>query len=244
MYRVIGLVVSIGLADSLNPSTIAPALYLASGERARQRVTEFTLGVFVVYFLGGLIIALGPGELILDLVPHPHHIARHIIETIAGVVMLIVAGLVWRNRRRLTERTAPGAQAGNEDKSSFLLGATITAVELPTAFPYFAAIAAIVGTDRINSEVILLVIFNVCFILPLLVMIATLWLAGEHATEILAGWRDFLHRHWPGLLASAALLAGAISLFIGISGLLVAGHGKLSRIARHLRHIFHLSARP
>ena len=33
-----------------------------------------------------------------------------------------------------------------EGRSSALLGATITAVELPTAFPYFAAIAAIVGS--------------------------------------------------------------------------------------------------
>ena len=31
MFRVLGLVVSIALADSMNPSTIAPALYLATG---------------------------------------------------------------------------------------------------------------------------------------------------------------------------------------------------------------------
>ena len=36
MLRLIGLVVSIGLADSLNPTTLAPALYLASGEHARD----------------------------------------------------------------------------------------------------------------------------------------------------------------------------------------------------------------
>ena len=51
MFRLVGLVVSIGLADSLNPSTIAPALYLATGEHPRTRVTEFTFGVFVVYFV-------------------------------------------------------------------------------------------------------------------------------------------------------------------------------------------------
>ena len=58
-----GIVISIGLADSLNPTTIAPALYLASGERPRERVTEFTLAVFAVYLVGGLMIALGPGQL-------------------------------------------------------------------------------------------------------------------------------------------------------------------------------------
>ena len=46
MLRLIGIVVSIGLADSLNPTTIAPALYMATGERGRERVAEFTLAVF------------------------------------------------------------------------------------------------------------------------------------------------------------------------------------------------------
>ena len=58
MFRLVGLVVSIGLADSLNPSTIAPALYFASGERARARVFEFTAAVFLVFLAGGTVIAL------------------------------------------------------------------------------------------------------------------------------------------------------------------------------------------
>ena len=37
MLRLIGLVVSIGLADSMNPSTIAPGIYLAMGRRPRDR---------------------------------------------------------------------------------------------------------------------------------------------------------------------------------------------------------------
>ena len=59
MLRLIGIVVSIGLADSINPTTIGPALYLATGERARGRVAEFTFAVFAVYFLGGAAIAVG-----------------------------------------------------------------------------------------------------------------------------------------------------------------------------------------
>ena len=63
MVRLVGIVISIGLADSLNPTTIAPALYLATGERARGRVAEFTAGVFAVYFLGG---AEGAAEAVAD----------------------------------------------------------------------------------------------------------------------------------------------------------------------------------
>jgi len=82
MLRLIGLVVSIGLADSLNPTTIAPAMYLATGERPRRQVTEFTLGVIVVYLAGGILIALGPGQLLLSLVPKPDAEDRHVIEIV------------------------------------------------------------------------------------------------------------------------------------------------------------------
>ena len=91
MLRLIGLVVSIGLADSMNPSTIAPGLYLAIGERPRAGLIQFTLGVLAVNFVGGAVIALGPGQALLALVPKPGPTARYVAETVAGVIMLIGA---------------------------------------------------------------------------------------------------------------------------------------------------------
>ena len=89
-------------------------------------------------------------------------------------------------------------EIGGTRKSSAILGATITAVELPTAFPYFAAIAAIVGSGLDPArQVFLLVLFNVCFILPLVGIWATLTFAGDRADRMLAIGRDFLERHWP-----------------------------------------------
>src|SRR5436305_11243224 len=107
MLRLIGIVVSIGLADSLNPTTIGPALYLATGEDPRERVTSFTLGVFLVYLIGGAAVALGPGQLVLALVPRPSHTTKHVLEIIAGVAMLIGAALLWTHRQRLSEREPP-----------------------------------------------------------------------------------------------------------------------------------------
>src|SRR5579884_3427363 len=161
MPHLVGLMISIGLADSLNPSTIAPALYLASSEHPRRRVTEFTVAVFLVYLAGGVLIALGPGQLIRSIVPHPHRTARHIAEVVAGVLVILAAVIIWHRRGRMASRGLPQAQ---RTKSSALLGATITAIELPTAFPYFAAIAAIVGADLdTTQELGLLLIFNACF---------------------------------------------------------------------------------
>jgi len=239
MFRLFGLVISIGLADSLNPSTIAPALYLAGGDHPRRRVAQFTLGVFLVYFTGGALVALGPGQLLLSLVPRPHREARHILETIVGAAMLVAAALLWRHRNRLSNRDLPEPNKGA--KSSALLGATITAVELPTAFPYFAVIAAIVGSGlQPPHQVALLLLFNVCFILPLIGILLTLSLAGRHADRMLAAGRDFLQRHWPAVLAGLALVAGLFVVSLGVSGLASRGHGPVGRFFRHTRHVFHL----
>jgi cytochrome c biogenesis protein CcdA len=238
MLRLIGVVISIGLADSLNPTTIAPALYLATGERARIRVSEFTFGVFVVYLLGGAAILLGPGQLLLALVPKPDAEDRHVLEIIAGAAMVAAAALLWRHRNRLSAREPPGADP--KGKSSAILGATITAVELPTAFPYFAAIAAIVGSGLGTArQLFLLLLFNVCFVLPLLGIVGTLWFAGDHADRLLAVGRNFLQRHWPALLAGLALVAGVFVILLGVTGLTSAGHGRFGRLMRHFRRLLH-----
>ena len=108
MLRLIGLAISIGLADSMNPSTIAPGLYLAMGQQhARSSLIQFTFAVFAVNLVGGAAIALGPGEAVLALVPKPGATARYIVETVAGVVMLIAAVVLWRRRRSLARRELP-----------------------------------------------------------------------------------------------------------------------------------------
>ncbi len=216
MLRLIGLVVAIGLADSINPTTIAPALYLAVGEHGRSRVAEFTVAVFAVYLLGGLAIALGPGQLVLSAVPHPRHEAAHILEIVAGTAMLGVASVLWWRRDRLSQREPPEVRG----RSSAILGATITAIELPTAFPYFAAITAIVGSGvDTTRKIVLLVLFNVCFVLPLVGIVALLAKAGRRATPILSRAHERLHARLPAILAGLALLAGVFVVLLGVTGL-------------------------
>jgi cytochrome c biogenesis protein CcdA len=234
MLRLVGLAVSIGLADSLNPSTIAPALYLASGERARGRVVEFTIAVFAVYFLGGLAIALGPGQLIRSLLPHPHRQVAHIIEVAVGVALIAGAAVLWRHREQLSRRKLP--RVDPHGRSSWVLGATITVVELPTAFPYFAVIAAIVGSGLgPPRQVVLLVLFNVCFVLPLIGIIGTLTFAGARAGRVLGNCRRFLQRRWPMVLSTVMLLAGVFVVLLGATGLAATRRGHFGRFIRHFR---------
>jgi cytochrome c biogenesis protein CcdA len=234
MLRLIGLAVSIGLADCLNPSTIAPGLYLAMGRRARSDVIQFTLTVFAVNMLGGAVIALGPGQALLALVPKPGPTARYIAETVAGVMMLIASAVLWHRRNRLSRRELPSAPS--EGRSAFWLGLTISAVELPTAFPYFAVIAAVVGSGLGPvRQLILLALYNLAFVLPLILIVLTLVIAPNGAERILRRARDVLQRHWPALLATLALLAGAFVTVLGVTGLAGRGHGPVGSLSRKLR---------
>lgn len=217
MLRLIGIVISVGLADSLNPSTLAPALYLASGPEPRKAVSQFTLGVFGVYLVGGIAVAAGPGQLVLALVPSPSLATRHSLEVIAGVILIAVGLLLWVHRARLAEKQLPSFNANG--RGAFLLGVTIMVIELPTAFPYFAVLAAIVGSGfGILRQLLLIALFNVCFVAPLLGILAILTFAGDHSQQVLGRARDFLQHHWPILLAVVAVIGGAITIALGATG--------------------------
>ena len=234
MLRLIGLAVSIGLADSMNPSTIAPALYLAIGRQPRTALIQFTFAVFAVNMVGGAVIALGPGQALLALVPKPGATARYIAETVAGVVMLVAAAVLWQRRKSLARRELPSPPA--EGRSAIILGLTISAVELPTAFPYFAVIAAVVGSGLGPvRQLTLLALYNVAFVLPMIVMILILVIAPGRAERIVQRTRDLLQRHWPTLLAGLALVAGVFVIVLGVTGLAGRNHGPVGRVSRKVR---------
>src|SRR5947209_13620223 len=104
MVGLLFLCLTVGLADSANPTTVGPGLYLATLPRARTGLAAYTFGVFAVYFLGGVLIALGPGALIMSIAPHPHHRVKHLLEIGVGVVAGAAAAAVWLARRRIQER--------------------------------------------------------------------------------------------------------------------------------------------
>jgi cytochrome c biogenesis protein CcdA len=218
MLGLIVLVISIGIADSVNPATIIVALYLAGGERPLQKVIGFTVGVFTAYLAGGVAVALGLGQLILANVPRPGHEARSIGELVVGAVLLLSAGVLWARRARL--RTLDLPTSNRTKRSAALLGAAMTFVELPTAFPYLAAVGAVVDSGRgIADQVLLLVIYNMCFVLPLILIVAVLGVVGRPALSALQRSRDWVEHHWPSVFSLLALVAGCLVLALGVLGL-------------------------
>ena len=101
-----------------------------------------------------------------------------------------------------------------------IAGASIAAVELPTAAPYFAVIAGIVASSAsVPQEIGLLALYNVAFVLPLLVVVVVLAFAGERADPWLQKGGAWLQRRWPVVLASLLLLVGCGLTVLGGTGL-------------------------
>jgi cytochrome c biogenesis protein CcdA len=212
-------VASIGLADSLNPSTVGPALYLATTRHAGRQIAEFAIGIFAVNLICGTLIALGPGQLLLALVPHPSATAKHIVEVVVGGAIIVAATVLWLQRRRLLTRSLPGI--ARRSGPGLALGAGISLVELPTAFPYFAAIAAIVGSGQaIPQQLALLVLFNLAFVLPVLVILFVVLAFGPRADRVLNTANQWLQREWPVVLAVLGLVVGLAILGLGVMGLM------------------------
>jgi cytochrome c biogenesis protein CcdA len=218
VLQLVALVAAIAVVDSINPTTIGPALYLATADNARRSLSAFTAGVGGVSLAGGLFLTFGPGQLLIDLIPHPGKKVEHQLEVALGVAAVLIALVLWLLRSRLSGHVHE--KAHQVDRSSLLLGAGIMLVELPTAFPYFAVIAAIVSADvgRI-SEALLVLLFNVIFVAPLLGILVARTFAGKGAVERLQRLRVWLHTRMGVLLPLAVLIVGIVLLAIGGAGL-------------------------
>jgi cytochrome c biogenesis protein CcdA len=210
-------VLSVALADSINPTTVGPALYLATVPGRRRRVAEFTAGVFAVNLTAGLLLTIGPGRLLVGLIPSPQKNTKHAIELAAGIILVISSLAVWLGRRKLSRHELPMRDGGG---SAVLTGASLAALELPTAVPYFAIVAAIVAsTAKLPAELGLVLLYNVVFVLPLVGILVVLLVAGDRANPWLQKAGAWLQRRWPAVLAGFLLLVGAGLTVLGGTGL-------------------------
>lgn len=211
------VVASIGLADSINPSTVVPALWVASTPQARG-VGSYALGVFSIYLAGGLVLVFDPGPaLISDL----HHLGRTVergLEAGVGVLALCLALTLWRSRHRGAELSS--GRRTHSRTAAFALGAGIMAVELPTAFMYFGAVSAILAAKvTAPTEISLLVAYNVLFTAPLLALLLVRRAAGARAERWISLAEGTLRRAGQLMLAGVAGVAGAVLLTVGLTGL-------------------------
>jgi cytochrome c biogenesis protein CcdA len=213
------VVAGIAAADSLNPTTIGPALLFTMAANPVRDVLEFAAGFFLVNLAGGVLLVLGPGQWLLSLVPHPSAHVKHALAIGGGVALLVIAAGLWAGRRRLTKPKSE-EKISPRSGSAFVTGAGIALAELPTALPYFAAIAAIVAADlHTAAQLGLLLIFNVIFMGPVLAIAVALAVAPSLRVTLIEPLRSWLAVQWPKVAAVIVAAGGITLLAVGLAGL-------------------------
>jgi cytochrome c biogenesis protein CcdA len=219
MLTLAAVIFAIALADSVNPATVAPALYLATVERPVRRIAEFAAGFALVNVAGGLVIVAGPGQLLISLASRPSPAARHVVELAAGLGLITLGAILFRGQARLAREHEPAGRLRGGHAWAF--GATIAAAELPTALPYFAALAIVVGSGfGIARQLVLVGWFNIVFLAPVGAIALVVAAGGEAAKRPLRRAGDWLRRRWPIMVGGLALAAGFALFAYGLARLL------------------------
>lgn len=160
-----------GLLDSLNPFSIGLQIALLPLSRKSHHTLYYILGTFVTYFIGGFVIYFGFVSLFQNFIsnfnidftksPYP------IIELILGIGLLsyvIFVSLI--NRQNIEPKKK---EFSVKPFSLFILGATGTLFDLPTAIPYIAVLGKM-GTMNLDPilAIFLLVFYCIIYLLPML----------------------------------------------------------------------------
>jgi cytochrome c biogenesis protein CcdA len=208
-------VLTLGLADSINPVTIVVALYLATTPNSVRRLAGYVIGVFGIYLIGGLLLLFGPAS-VLRLATHGLDASvGRIIAIVLGVAAVAFAVVLWLRRDRVGAATVP--ERALRPGSTLALGGAMTAIDLPTAFPLFIIAGAIVHQDLGPPlEAALLALYCAAYVVPLVVILVLRAVGGEWGEHWLARLRAHMTRWAPIALS---VLTGVIGLALIVYGL-------------------------
>ena len=211
-------VILVALPDSLNPTLIVAAIYLTLGPTPVRSTLAFTISAFAVTLAAGLAIALGVGDLILSVLPKVSPATKWKLITAAGVVVACFGVVIWWRRRSLADTEPPSHRPPAQHSGSpVTLGAGIAGLEVLTAFPYFAAIAMVIGSSvSLGAKAFLLVLYNVIYVLPLIAIVVVCAVMGRRRERVLTPVGDWIATRWPVVVSPIAVLAGVGLAVYGI----------------------------
>ena len=194
--------------DSINPSAIVVTLWLLSvaREQAPVQVVAYVGAIFITYLLLGVMVVAGIGVVLPsfgDVLRRPPGL---IVQSLVGLALLVY-GLTASEK-------PPSSQVVSRPSTRtyaalVLLGIGVTAMELPTAIPYFAAIALIVEAELpIRVWLPLLGLYNVIFVLPPIALLVGHLVFQKRLAEPYAALRQRLESSAKGIVLWVAGLVG------------------------------------
>jgi len=212
----------LALLDSLNPITIAATVFLLLTPHPVTRTATFLAGACLAYFAGGVLLYLGLGavfERLLDYLSGPW---IHVL--LVGVGVLMVAVAVWMDRSPPREGASGKARIKSLHPAlTFLIGANVTASDLPTAFPLIAAVERMTSAGlETPAALVALALYVLVYAVPLLLLLAGYLLLRGRSTAFLQAAERTMNRWSRPVTLAALYLLGAL-LVLNSGGYLVFG---------------------
>lgn len=211
----------LALLDSLNPSALVVALWLLSRPQPAPRLLAYVAGILASYLTLGVAMMLGFTALSERLGQALDHPVALTVQGLLGAALLVYAILAPATAHAAHE---PNLPATGKLLGFVVLGMAVTAAELVTALPYFAAIALMIGAELGPAQWLpLLVGYDLIFVAPPLLLLGLHALLGHRTDERFARWRERLRRGareatlWIFALAGVALMGDAASRWIAAS---------------------------
>jgi cytochrome c biogenesis protein CcdA len=198
---------ALALVDSINPSAIVVTLYLLSRGRVAAQVLVYVTAIFLTYLTLGVMLTLGIDAVLLSLRTAGGGRLGYIVQSLIGLAMLVYA-----IRAPTAAKSAPRVEPSASTYAALaLLGVTVTTMELPTAVPYFGAIAILTTADLPMAQWLpLLVVYNAIFVLPPVLLLVGHVVLGNRLDTRYADLRERLQ-------------AGARETMLWICGLVGSG---------------------
>ena len=215
-------VLGLAVVDSVNPSALAVALWWMARPGAAPRLLAYIAGIALTYATLGVALMLGLGvavERYGKAFDHPLVLA---LQLALGLGMLGYGIFAPKQSKAASQQPQPriGGLLG-----MVLLGATVTAIEMVTALPYFAAVALMTSAKLALWQWLpLLLVYNAIFVAPPLLLLGLYLFAGRRLQGRFERWRESLQRGaretllWIVAIAGLALAGDAAGRFMGKRG--------------------------
>jgi hypothetical protein len=196
---------ALALVDSVNPSAIVVTLYLLTAGRAPAQVAVYIAAIFLTYLGLGVTLMSGLDAVLpsLGTMMGSGRLA-FIVHGVIGLAMLLYAILAPTTATR-APRVEPSA---GSYAAVALAGVTVTIMELPTAVPYFGAIALLTTAGLPMARWLpLLILYNAIFVLPPVLLLVGHMIFG---TRIDARYADIRERLQEGARETMLWIFGLV----------------------------------
>ena len=212
----------LALLDSLNPITIAATVFLLLTPRPVFRTATFLAGAGLAYFAGGALLYLGLGAVFERVLDYLSGLWLHLLLVGGGVRM--VGAAVWMDRSPPREDASGKGRVKNLNPAlTFLIGANVTASDLPTAFPLIAAVERMTSAGlEIPAALAALALYVAVYALPLFLLLAGYLLLRGRSAPLLRSAERIMNRWSRPVTIGALYVLGAL-LVLNSGGYLVLG---------------------